>query len=501
MNRSRLLTLTVLVSLSLASLIPSERTHSLPLDGGELPSGPGVDGTMLVDAIPNWYYEGDQSGDEVGYSLGTAGDVNGDGHDDVIVGAAQDTVSVDREGVAYVFYGSPAGLSTLPDWTVGSGQKGSRFGAAVGTAGNVNGDDYDDVIVGAYGYKVDQGQVGAVFVFLGSEDGLSTTPDWTLVGDQKDAHLGASVGTAGDVNDDGYSDVIVGERWYSDGLVDNAGRVLVFYGSDSGLGSDPDWTAEGDSAAAGFGSSVATAGDVDNDGYDDVIVGAPYAENGGTVEGAAYVFYGSAAGLLASPHWTAYGQQADSSFGASVSTAGRVNGDDYADIIVGAPLFDQVRANDGAVFVYYGGGSGPGTTHNWMAYGNQADSGFGISAAAAGDVDDDGYEDVIVGAYLDTTDQNLEGSAYIFYGSSTGLRGAAGWAAEGDKAETQFGYAVGTAGSVNNDDIADVLVGAPNYRNVTDLRGRAFGFYGPLEAEYPVYAHCAYLPLVQSASP
>ena len=162
-------------------------------------SEPSVAGTMLTDSIPDWYYDGDLSGDEVGYSLGTAGDVNGDGYDDVIVGAAQDGVSVDKEGVAYVFHGSPGGLSTLPDWTVGSGVKGARFGAAVGTAGDVNGDDYDDVIVGAYGYKDDQGQVGAVFVFLGSENGLSTTPDWTFVGDQKDAHLGVSVGTAGDV--------------------------------------------------------------------------------------------------------------------------------------------------------------------------------------------------------------------------------------------------------------------------------------------------------------
>ena len=246
---------------------------------------------------------------------------------------------------------------------------------------------------------------------------------------------------------------------------------------------------------------MATAGDVDNDGYDDVIIGAPYSENGGTAQGAAYVFYGSDSGLVTNPYWTAYGQQADSNFGASVSTAGRVNSDDYADIIVGAPLFDRVRTDDGAVFVYFGGSLGPGTTHNWMVYGDQASSGFGIAAAAAGDVDNDGYEDVVVGAYLRTADQNSEGSAYIFYGSSTGLHGAAGWTAEGDKAETQFGYAVGTAGSVNGDDVADILVGAPKYRSATDLRGRAFGFYGPLEAEYPTYTHGVYLPLVQSASP
>ncbi len=496
MNRSWFLALTVLISLSFALPVRGEGAHALPLGSGEQSFEQGVEDTLPADSIPDWYYEGDLSGDEVGYSLGTAGDVNDDGYDDVIVGAAQDTISIDREGAAYVFYGSPAGLSTLPDLTMAGGQKGSRFGAAVGSAGDVNGDDYDDVIVGAYGYKEDAGQVGAVFVFLGSETGLSSTPDWTLVGDQKDSHLGAAVSTAGDVNDDGYSDVIIGERWYSDGLLDNAGRVLVFYGSDSGLGADPDWSATGDGSGAGFGSSVGTAGDVNNDGYDDVIVGAPYCQNGGTVQGAAFVYYGSDSGLVTNPHWAVYGQQADSSFGASVGTAGHVNDDDYADIIIGAPLFDQSQADDGAVFVYYGASSGPGTTHNWMAHSDQAGSGFGVSVGEAGDVDYDGFADVIVGAHLYTRDQNKEGAAFIFYGSTTGIGGRAGWTAEGDKAETQFGYAVGTAGNVNGDDYADVLVGAPRYRHVEDLRGRAFGFYGLLEAQYPVYPYSAYLPLV-----
>ena len=149
----------------------------------------------------------------------------------------------------------------------------------MGTAGDVNGDGYADVIVGADSYDNGQGNEGAAWVYLGSAAGLSATAAWMAEGNQASAWFGHSVGTAGDVNGDGYADVIVGARWYSNGQA-SEGAAFVYLGSAAGLGAAAAWTGEGNQEGAYFGHSVGTAGDVNGDGYADVIVGAPDYDNG-----------------------------------------------------------------------------------------------------------------------------------------------------------------------------------------------------------------------------
>jgi hypothetical protein len=441
---------------------------------------------------PDWYYDGDQSGDEMGYAVACAGDVNGDGYDDLAVGAPHDIGAVDREGIVYLFAGHPNGPDTTPDWQAGSGQKGSLFGAAIGTAGDVNDDGYDDLIVGAPGYNNGTTKTGAVLLYCGSDEGLDSVPAWSYISSQKDSNLGIAAGTAGDVNGDGTDDVVVGARWYDNGEV-NEGAVLVFYGLGvCDLAATPDWTFEGGQQDGALGRSVATTGDVNGDGYDDVIAGAPYYDGEHQDEGAAFIFYGSAAGLAAGPGWTAYGGQADALFGSSVAAAGDVNGDGYDDVVIGAPFYDRGQEDEGTALVYYGSATGPGPFPAWTASGRQAGQQFGISVAAAGDVNGDGYGDVVVGAAHYRRDQALEGAALIFFGSARGLGSAPGWLAEGDKAETEFGYAVSATGKISDDSLAGILVGAPTYRHETLLVGRAAGYFGPIQ---PTYYH--FLPLVR----
>ena len=302
---------------------------------------------------PSWKAEGNQVDAYFGLSVGTAGDVNGDGYDDVIVGAPYYSNGQSGEGRAFVYHGSATGLSKTPDWTAESDQAGAYFGVSVTTAGDVNGDGYDDIIVGAPYYSNGQSGEGRAFVYHGSATGLSTTPDWTAEGNQEGADFGYSVATAGDVNGDGYDDVVVGADVYSNDQVCE-GRAFAYHGSATGLSTTPDWTAGSDQEFASFGVSLGRAGDVNGDGYDDVIIGASGDSNGQVYEGRAFVYLGSSPGLDTTPRWTPESDQESAYFGNSVGTAGDVNGDGYDDVIGGAPYYDHGQSDEGVAVVFRG---------------------------------------------------------------------------------------------------------------------------------------------------
>ena len=160
---------------------------------------------------------------------------------------------------------------------------------------DLNGDGYDDIALGADHYDKGQTNEGVVFVFYGSADGIAATPDWTGESNQSSAHYGRCVAAAGDVNGDGYGDLAVGSPYYDNGHSDE-GRVWVYHGSSMGV-TVLAWTAEADQSYAYFGWSVDGAGDVDGDGYDDLIIGARDYQNGHSDEGRVFVFHGSPTGL------------------------------------------------------------------------------------------------------------------------------------------------------------------------------------------------------------
>jgi len=409
---------------------------------------------------------GAASGDRFGVSVAAAGDVNGDGYADVVVGAPGYSSSTGR---AHVYLGGASGLATTPVTTLTGAAAGDKFGVSVATAGDVNGDGYADLVVGAMGYG---SFTGRAYVYLGGASGLATTAATTQTG-EANSLFGYSVATAGDVNGDGYADVVVGASSYDNGK----GRAYVFLGAASGLATPAATTLAGlGTAFESFGSSVATAGDVNGDGYADVVFASVgFSDN----TGQGYVFLGGPFGLANGSAFVTAWQAATTISGAgkapgdffcwSVATAGDVNGDGYADVVVGASGYSSSR---GRAYVYLGGATGLATTAATTLTGEATGSGFGYSVATAGDVNGDGYADVVVGA---RGYNSFTGRMYVYLGGASGLATAAATTRTGGTGSSLFGQSVATAGDVNGDGYADVVVGAPWYSGTS---GRAYVYLG-----------------------
>ena len=219
---------------------------------------------------------------------------------------------------------------------------------------------------------------------------------YTFDGEATSDDFGESVSGAGDVNNDGYADLIVGARDHGD-----IGRAYVYSGETGNLL----WTFDGEATWDDFGHSVSGAGDVNNDGYDDLIVGAPNNDAGGSEAGRAYVYSGQTGALL----WTFTGEAAYDNLGHSVSGLGDANNDCYDDVIVGAPLNSAAADEAGRAYVFSGQ-----TGTLLRVFDGEAESNlFGTSVSGAGDVNNDGFDELIVGAPENDAAGHSAGQAYV----------------------------------------------------------------------------------------
>jgi hypothetical protein len=426
----------------------------------------GGDCNLSADCRPEATISGAAAQDYLGVSVSMA-DVNADGYADVIVGANAWKLlwNPGKRGWVYIFHGSEAGIgdcdlslapsdpnACTPDATITGAGDIDNLGRSVSYAGDVNGDGYDDIIVGAPLYYVDAvAVVGQAYVFLGSEGGIgdcdlsispsdpgACVPHATITGAAERARLGTAVSWAGDVNGDGYDDVIIGTDSTED-AVDDYRQSYVFYGSADGI-SDCNLFVDPSCAPATIigapsdrslvGMAVSGAGDVNGDGYDDIIAGVDYYEDlliG--IVGQAYVFHGSENGILGgdaecyidgdpvcTPEATITGKEVYESVGFAVSSAGDVNGDGYHDIIVGAPGL-EVTFDEGGAYIFYGSPDGIALESQCTITGADKYGGLGTSVSGVGDLNGDGFDDIIVGAPASATG----GRAYVFHGSAGGI--------------------------------------------------------------------------------
>jgi hypothetical protein len=285
---------------------------------------------------------------------------------------------------------------------------------------------------------------------VGSALGTETSATWQFTVGPRSAPVDTSWGSRLDVNGDGYADVVVSAP--------STNRVFIYVGGAAGVGVTPTTTLT--RPDGGFGHSIASAGDTNGDGYADLIVGA-------YVNSRAYVYLGGAAGLVDAPAATLVGPDAGQ-FGLSVAGAGDVNGDGFADVVVGANL---AVSSTGRAYVYLGASSGVSTTPSAILTGpDGVNGGFGSRVASAGDANGDGYADLLVGSFYSDPGGNVDaGRSYVVFGgsnrSSMNVSAVAltsstvGYVIRGESGGDLAGR-LSYAGDVNGDGLADMIVGA-----------------------------------------
>ncbi|MEZ4648186.1 MAG: FG-GAP-like repeat-containing protein [Candidatus Eisenbacteria bacterium] len=420
------------------------------------------------ERVDDSYWSSAEFDDEYyGWRLGTAGDVDGDGHSELFIGSPYRDGTVNGGGRVDVLRGGTDAPGELATFYNDGDSPGDLYGTAV-AFGDFNGDGADDAVVGSGSIDLVGSDSGRVFVYYGPA-APNAAPDWVADGENSSLLLGDAVASALDVDGDGYEDLLVGAPGHDGGR----GQARLYRGGASGLETFPSWTAVGDAATDAFGSSVASAGDVDADGFGDVIIGAPGGA-GSTRRGKAMVFRGGPAGLEASPSWIATGDQPDAELGFSVASAGDVDGDGYGDVIVGAPRLDGTAPNEGAAFVYFGSGSGISPAAPWTIPGGTTGARLGYSVASAGDVDADGFGDVVVGAPF----HGSGGRTVVYHGAPA----LAGFGLEKEwfapQAGSKFGWSVASA-DLDRDGRSDIVVGAPGVDNGQVDEGQVWAYRAP----------------------
>lgn len=515
----------------------------------------------------------------------TAGDTNGDGYDDVIVGYAYADNGQTNEGKVCLFLGGPTGISSSPFRTYESNQAEASMGNNISGGGDLNGDGYDDIAISTYLFDNGSTNEGKVDVYYGSPSGPGLTPDWTREGNYTDGNAGYSISIGGDINNDGYDDFALAipgfrdstsyegliavyygatggisdaNKWeyhyfriysvgfnqvsldlrgdyngdtYADLCITNVlvnllnpGSYLVIPGSASGfvdeggLNTNEGFSFGGDINGDGFddiikgivnsqmtatfgeefpispefdvtitetepltyfGHTVSAKGDVNNDGFYDILVGAPYFDGAFSDEGKVFLYLGNAAGIFTSPSWTFTGGQAGCKAGYALSIVGDINNDGYSEIVIGAPYYDNLYTDEGAAIIFWGGTGGINELLlPAYRYGSQASCNFGFSVSSAGNVNGDDYADIIIGAPFYDHGSTDEGAAFVYTGYNFGLNIGFAWRGESNQNNAKYGYSVSGGGDFNNDGFSDVAVGAPDYDKTASNQGQIYVYKG-----------------------
>ena len=507
---------------------PGDPTDPIIPPAPNPPSGPEQLSGFVINAVG--------AGDNIGHSVASAGDINGDGYDDIIIGAPYaDPNNIDSAGATYLVLGKQNNYDASFDLSSLNGSNGfvinginekDLSGYSVSSAGNINDDGFDDMIVASpkYGFTL-HGRVDVIFgksdpdrisdddynadgdADLGDSFDLSSLTDgdadgsdgFAMTGSVLSA-LGTSISEAGDINGDGIGDILIS----APGPEDRVKQAYAVFGTKNGF--DPS-IAPGDldgkngfviitpdGAAANVPSTnISSAGDINGDGVDDIIVGVNGANDN---KGKSFVVFGrdvvndgdfSKNVTLASLEsgdgsngFAINGINAGDRSGYSVSDAGDINGDGIDDILIGAY---GASSEAGKTFVVFGKDSTAGETfdasinlssldgsNGFVINGINAGDRSGYSVSDAGDINGDGIDDILIGAYGASSEA---GKTFVVFGKDStagetfdasinlsSLDGSNGFVINGINEGDESGYSVSSAGDMNNDGYDDIVIGA-----------------------------------------
>ena len=503
-----------------------------------------------ADGATGFVITGREALDQAGSSVASAGDVNGDGFDDIIIGAHNGdgpTNNRSDAGESYVVFGKAGGfgavlsLNAIAAGTGGFvlyGRDGAdRSGRSVASAGDFNGDGFADIVIGAPYGDVSAAKAGEATVIFGKAGGFGAGIDmasvgaagFTIFGADAGDNVGQAVASAGDFNGDGFDDLIIGVQ-RGDGagnLTQSAGEAYVVFGGASwfggslNLGTIANGTGGFVLSGAEFydfaGFSVASAGDINGDGFDDLLIGAPAADTTGNARaeaGETYVLFGKAGGFAAQRDLTTIangtagfvilGQELGDQSGFSVASAGDINGDGFADMIIGARNGDgagNLKNGAGESYVVFGQAAGFGATVDlttiaagtggFVIQGIDTGDESGFSVASAGDINGDGFDDLLVGARYGDRADNAAGSAgetYVIFGKAAPFfggvslasiaAGTGGFVVYGQYTGDVSGMSVASAGDIDGDGFDDVVISARYGDRGGSYAGQSYVLFG-----------------------
>ena len=447
-------------------------------------------------------------GDGTGFSVSSAGDVNGDGYMDVLISShLADYNSRTNSGATYVIYGLSSGfanidlsnLSLSQGFKIYGSNSGEQSGYSISSISDINKDGYSDIIIGSPYANSETGISYVIFGqgtnFISNIDLISLTnaQGFKILGASPVDRFGSSLSGAGDINGDGFNDIIIGAYLADGNGKADSGISYIIFGKPSfstinlaSLTSAQGIKISGATAGDNSGYSVSGAGDFNGDGYDDVIVGAYQADsNGRAYAGTSYLIFGKSslsdidlASLSSSVGFKILGAASGDYSGYSVSGLDDINGDGYSDIVIGAYLADSNGKTDAGVsYVIYGKASGfvdidlasLSSAEGFKIIGASSNDYSGFSVSRAGDLNKDGYADIIIGVYCSNVNSKQDaGASYVIFGKPgafsdidlSSLTSNQGFKVSGANANDWSGYSVASAGDFNKDGYGDIIIGA-----------------------------------------